>query len=903
MIVRPVSVAPRPAPTRFRRLLAGLASVAPVLWAAVVSAAPSPSTGTITPTSTPIAFTGGLLAGGNSDESTCQENITCENFILTVAAGDYTAKRIDLAINWLTPAADYDMYVHEGSPSGPVVAYSADGTTTGELAHLSYDPGVLTASRTYYVHVVAFAVAGDQYQGQISVAPAPPPRIASYPLAAMTFSPNVTLTAPYTTGDGEPSCRVDVRGNAYVGGIRGVPAGVDLWRFDLNPTSPTFDPAMQNPIYLGQPDAFVEQDPNDQQAGGADGGGDIDICTSFPSSPTAIPVVTTTSLAAAEISSSVSFDRGETFTLSPAVVAVPADDREWQEADGDSTIYMMYRAPIPATGLFCARSDDHGLTYPITSVVSASGTTPGYIDVDHTTHEVYIAHTSSSGLFVSRSVDRGLTWSTSTVDNSTAHGSLFDVVKVGDDGTVYCVWSDEVNVFLAHSTDHGVTWSGKVRVNDSTVYKINLFPWLEAGSAGRVDIVWYASTSTANTDASDWVVRFAQTTNATDPNPAFAQATISDHVIHGSNISTGGLTGSLNRNLLDYFQVALDPQGAAVIAFTDDHNDYDGNVYVTRQLDGPSLYATANGNGYVNAVAPPSPIIPDPAAPEVSDYLHDALAGLLQPIDTDNPFDILWVDYSCTYDSATTAIKIRSTMKVSTLSPVPSGGTWRMSFTANAPGGNSDRGDQFYVLATTTPPATPVAPAFTWGTAVRAGSGSMTYTQRGTTTGVLDSVSGTIRIDVPVTSLNNFVTHGPPIGPGSILQGLRGRTASSGANAVADLTRGGTSYRVTCGLPTGIGEGTGVRGITQLRPASPNPARGATTVSFTLGRAEHAELSVFDITGRRVRSIEARTLPAGNHVRTWDGRNDHFQNAAPGIYLIVLQTAEGRQSQRVAVTR
>ena len=36
-----------------------------------------------------------------------------------------------------------------------------------------------------------------------------------------------------------------------------------------------------------------------------------------------------------------------------------------------------------------------------------------------------------------------------------------------------------------------------------------------------------------------------------------------------------------------------------------------------------------------------------PTQPEVMDYLHDATTGLLQPIPTDNPYDILSVDYSC----------------------------------------------------------------------------------------------------------------------------------------------------------------------------------------------------------------------------------------------------------------
>ena len=35
---------------------------------------------------------------------------------------------------------------------------------------------------------------------------------------------------------------------------------------------------------------------------------------------------------------------------------------------------------------------------------------------------------------------------------------------------------------------------------------------------------------------------------------------------------------SPNRNLADFFQVAVDPSGTAVIAYTDDSNDFSGHT-------------------------------------------------------------------------------------------------------------------------------------------------------------------------------------------------------------------------------------------------------------------------------------------------------------------------------------
>src|SRR5205085_11724479 len=109
-----------------------------------------------------------------------------------------------------------------------------------------------------------------------------------------------------------------------------------------------------------------------------------------------------------------------------------------------------------------------------------------------------------------------------------------------------------------------------------------------------------------NDDTAEWKVYYAFSANASSATPTFqiVEVTEPEHVIHAANISEGGLTGANNRNLIDYFQVSFDPNGAAVIAYTDDHNDYDGHTYVALQLSGPSikgasLPAVAEGNALV----------------------------------------------------------------------------------------------------------------------------------------------------------------------------------------------------------------------------------------------------------------------------------------------------------------
>src|SRR5207244_6905495 len=117
-------------------------------------------------------------------------------------------------------------------------------------------------------------------------------------------------------------------------------------------------------------------------------------------------------------------------------------------------------------------------------------------------------------------------------------------------------------------------------------------------------------------DRSYWYAIYYHLYYASSPNPTSNKVSSSNHFIHASNISTGGTLGTANRNLLDYFQVSFDPNGAAVIAYTDDHNDYDGHTYVTHQISGPGLNPS-KGDVPSPGPAPAAQSGPSPSAADV----------------------------------------------------------------------------------------------------------------------------------------------------------------------------------------------------------------------------------------------------------------------------------------------
>jgi hypothetical protein len=240
-------------------------------------------------------------------------------------------------------------------------------------------------------------------------------------------------------------------------------------------------------------------------------------------------------------------------------------DRNTNSCPSKGNLYVAFSAPDnvtentnsgPQRSIYVGVSTDAGLNAPT---------------ITFTDHKVYTSPAGSPGA---------------------VHGTnqVFPALAVDNFGYVYTVWSDNENVFMSSSSNLGTSWTAPVRVNGgTTVGKSNVFPWVAADANGHVEVTWLGSNLAGNsndvatmqptcTDGTtscwaQWNVYAAETVSGHAAVPSFTQYTVSDHVIHSGTICTGG-TGCSNgdsRALADFFQVALDTQHRANIAYADDH--------------------------------------------------------------------------------------------------------------------------------------------------------------------------------------------------------------------------------------------------------------------------------------------------------------------------------------------
>ena len=95
---------------------------------------------------------------------------------------------------------------------------------------------------------------------------------------------------------------------------------------------------------------------------------------------------------------------------------------------------------------------------------------------------------------------------------------------------------------------------------------------------------------------------------------------------------------------------------------------------------------------------------------------------------------------------------------------------------------------------------------------------------------------------------------------------------------------------------TGTGAGDIIVTTTQLNNNYPNPFNPVTNIAFSLCEPGHVTLEVYNIKGEKVRILVNEVHSAGNHVITWDGKNNTGKQVGSGLYFYKM-ISEGNSGE------
>jgi hypothetical protein len=360
-------------------------------------------------------------------------------------------------------------------------------------------------------------------------------------------------------------------------------------------------------------------------------------------------------------------DRGATWTVNDVAAVNPSFiDRPWlavfpsKVSATQDKVYISYH-DFTVSQISVAASSDGGTTFgpsidvetsnPAAEVESFCNTVPSGLEVDPVTgevyaqwitadpiqnaqgcdltqnqnfHQVWIAHSpgaTGTGAATVTAWDVHQVFdgpANTNTDKIFAALAVDDSRTVGVSGNVYSVFSDNLappggsvyDIWFTRSLNKGVSWSTPVKVNSDK--GTHYFPWIAAGTTGRVDFIWLNSPDYTPTDLeqSPWWVTFAQTTNGTSATPKFAQTSASSSVMHVGGICTNGIFCSVsegNRDLADSISIAIDRGGSAALAWTDQGRVLHGPTHITYGCNTSQQSAYAGANAGLSCKGPAGP--------------------------------------------------------------------------------------------------------------------------------------------------------------------------------------------------------------------------------------------------------------------------------------------------------
>jgi flagellar hook assembly protein FlgD len=110
-------------------------------------------------------------------------------------------------------------------------------------------------------------------------------------------------------------------------------------------------------------------------------------------------------------------------------------------------------------------------------------------------------------------------------------------------------------------------------------------------------------------------------------------------------------------------------------------------------------------------------------------------------------------------------------------------------------------------------------------------------------------------------------------------------------------------WALAWGEPVGVGEHGALPDRLTLAPPRPNPSRGRVSFDFEVPRAARVRIEVFDLRGRRVKTVEDALLSPGRYARTWEGSDEAGGPAPGGVYFIQLWSPERILRQKAVLIR
>ncbi|MBN1782337.1 T9SS type A sorting domain-containing protein [bacterium] len=122
-------------------------------------------------------------------------------------------------------------------------------------------------------------------------------------------------------------------------------------------------------------------------------------------------------------------------------------------------------------------------------------------------------------------------------------------------------------------------------------------------------------------------------------------------------------------------------------------------------------------------------------------------------------------------------------------------------------------------------------------------------------------------------------------------------------NQEAWLRPGCWAFLEVLGGPTGIAENEIAPRVCSLSNSYPNPFNPRTRFTYELAERSDVKIMVYDMLGKRIKTLVNTTAGAGAYQVEWDGTNDAGLNVASGIYFCRMVTPDYTHTTKMMLVK
>jgi len=83
----------------------------------------------------------------------------------------------------------------------------------------------------------------------------------------------------------------------------------------------------------------------------------------------------------------------------------------------------------------------------------------------------------------------------------------------------------------------------------------------------------------------------------------------------------------------------------------------------------------------------------------------------------------------------------------------------------------------------------------------------------------------------------------------------------------------------------------------------PNPFNPSTIISYNLPIDSHVNIAIFDVLGRKVKTLTDQYMKVGKHLIQWNGVNDQGKLVAGGVYIYKIQSGDYKESKKMILVK